>query len=294
MVAPVPLTPGSATSLLQQWCPGLQRSGTRVDDTPALRLVCLASSGNSEDMYTAECTGARRAPSPLLAWCRAHQVEILAVQYPGRGSRNKEPCLRSARDMAMAILNALGSRLEGSPWGVLGHSVGCLVGYELVQLAKHRPSLSPPQVFIAAAFTAPGICVSRRPWTPNARLDDEAFAAEVRAWGASEALFEPTIWNLYLPLLRHDYTMFDTAPEFSITTERTLMCPVVAQWATRDSRISESHVREWAEVTAEGVPFVAEAITGTHMFPLDKENKAAWLEKVVGHLERILGASTIL
>lgn len=30
--------------------------------------------------------------------------------------------------------------------------------------------------------------------------------------------------------------------------------------------------------------FVLESVEGPHMFPLDKDLKRAWLEKVVGHL----------
>ena len=147
-----------------------------------MRLLCLCSSGNSEDMFSSEGTGTRRAPSPLLEWCRANRVEMMvgpshaslrqlhrsrdregnsgappctqAVQYPGRANRSRDPTIPSATDMAREILRVGGSKLAEVPWAVLGHSVGCLVAYEIIRLA---PSIGVPLPVTAvmAAFIAP-------------------------------------------------------------------------------------------------------------------------------------------
>lgn len=48
----------------------------------------------------------------LQEWCRAHDAELLAVQAPGRGSRQKEAACTSAQDLAQQALQALGHRLQ--------------------------------------------------------------------------------------------------------------------------------------------------------------------------------------
>lgn len=52
--------------LFDLWFPGLKRSGTKQEGSPAVRVVCFPNAGNAEDMYTSEGTGVRKAVSPLL------------------------------------------------------------------------------------------------------------------------------------------------------------------------------------------------------------------------------------
>ena len=82
--------------MFEKWFPGLERSGTRVKHgKPRLRVLCFTPAGSSEDMYTNEGIGKRRQESPLLAWCRANNAEVFALQLPGRGRRDKEPFIKS-------------------------------------------------------------------------------------------------------------------------------------------------------------------------------------------------------
>lgn len=81
-------------------------------------MLCFANAGNAEDMYTSEGTGPRRAPSPLLEWCRAAGAECLAAQLPGRAMRLGEPRLASCREAAAALLPVLASRLAEAPYVV--------------------------------------------------------------------------------------------------------------------------------------------------------------------------------
>lgn len=62
------------------------------------------------------------------------QVEVLAVQLPGRAKRHKEPFAESLREVAEALLPVLRSRLEDPevPYAVVGHSMGCWAAYELL------------------------------------------------------------------------------------------------------------------------------------------------------------------
>lgn len=111
--------------------------------------------------------------SLLQEWCRAHSAELLAVQAPGRGTRQKEAPCTSALDLAQQVLLVLGHRLqrpaaavaasattatagramgatgltaaaskkgssacEAVPWVIVSHSMGCWVAFELLRLAR--------------------------------------------------------------------------------------------------------------------------------------------------------------
>ena len=89
-----------------------------IDMSCRLRVLCFPNAGNAEDMYTSEGTGARRAPSPLLEWCRAAGAEVLAVQPPGRLMRGREPPFTTCADLAAALLPVVASRLLQGPYVV--------------------------------------------------------------------------------------------------------------------------------------------------------------------------------
>ena len=91
--------PAPAPEVFERWFPGLERSGTRAKGgRPRLRVLCFTPAGSSEDMYTNEGIGKRRQESPLLAWCRANNAEVMALQLPGRGRRDKEAFITSGAE----------------------------------------------------------------------------------------------------------------------------------------------------------------------------------------------------
>ena len=79
-------------TMTKRWFPGLERSGTKCDGgrREKFRILCFPNAGNTEDMFTSEGTGERRAKSPLLEWAKKNDAEVLSVQYPGRANRKSE------------------------------------------------------------------------------------------------------------------------------------------------------------------------------------------------------------
>ena len=90
---------------LALWFPGRERSGTKLaaGKRAKLRVLCFTPAGSSEDMYTNEGIGKRKQESPLLTWCRAHEAEVLAVQLPGRGKRDKEDFITSGSNCSLSL-----------------------------------------------------------------------------------------------------------------------------------------------------------------------------------------------
>ncbi|MEW5298136.1 MAG: hypothetical protein WDW36_001289 [Sanguina aurantia] len=204
------LAPPSAPTpeLFNRWFPGLVRSGTSVP-SPRLRVICFPSAGNAEDMYTSEGTGARRAASPLLSWCKANGAEVLAVQPPGRGSHITEQPCDSAQHMARELMRVLGSRLcDGTPYALLSHSMGCWVAFELLLLARSR-GMPMCRLWLLSAMPAPDLEFRQRPWRQQRSLAQDEFQVECRGWDINETVFMPGLWEVYEPLLRADFRIFD-------------------------------------------------------------------------------------
>ena len=169
-------------------------------------------------MCTSEGTGPRRAPSPLLAWVAASGARLLAAQLPGRALRRGDPAPTSAQAVAGEVLPLIAPLIAGSsegreggkktPYIILGHSLGAWLAFELAAAAA-AAGLPPPTRLIVSAMPAPCMDPAARPWRAQAGLDAEGLKAECRAWGISDAVFEPAVWTSYEGVLRADFRLFD-------------------------------------------------------------------------------------
>ena len=203
--------------------------------------MAFACAGSAEDLWSSEGSGARRARSPLLRWLSARGGKLLAVQLPGRGARRREPFAESAQAVAREVAALVAAEVlvrereggggggaggsegggkggsEGKkgdfsravPWFVAGHSLGAWLAFELASAARDA-GLPAPVRLLLSAMPPPHTPEARRPWrAPAARLPAAELAAECRAWGISEAVFSPGVWEEYEPLLRNDFRLFD-------------------------------------------------------------------------------------
>ncbi len=147
--------------------PGLQRSGTQIDapERPSLRVICFANAGNAEDLFTNEGVGERKIQSPLLTFCRKFKAELLSVQLPGRGSRRNEPWNEpKIQTVVREIAPTLANELRDVPYVVVGHSVGCWLAVQLVDVLRSKYDDGEPLHFFLSNFPAPTIEDKDKPW----------------------------------------------------------------------------------------------------------------------------------
>ena len=150
-------------TMTKRWFPGLERSGTRCDGgrRAKFRILCFPNAGNTEDMFTSEGTGERRAKSPLLEWAKKNDAEVLSVQYPGRANRKSETYAFEIWQIVEPLLHVVASKLDDVPYVVVGHSVGAWVAFEMLQLLRGRGIRMPEHVFLSS-FPFPDIPHARR------------------------------------------------------------------------------------------------------------------------------------
>lgn len=95
--------------------------------------------------------GAASAFLPLSA-ALAPSAESLAVQYPGRQDRRREPCAASIAELASRIAAEL-APLTRRRIVLFGHSMGALVAYEVALLLEGAGT--PPLAVVASASKPP-------------------------------------------------------------------------------------------------------------------------------------------
>src|SRR5690242_16412325 len=104
-------------------------AGARYDETwfrryqaapgAPVRLLCFPHAGGAATWYFP------------VARALAPHVDVIAVQYPGRQDRRLEPLVTDLTELAARIVAALPD--DDRPLGLLGHSMGATVAYEVAR-----------------------------------------------------------------------------------------------------------------------------------------------------------------
>jgi surfactin synthase thioesterase subunit len=233
---------------------GPAAEGTRTQDAggqgaggkPAVRLVCFPHAGGSASFYFPL---ARSLPA---------DVDVLAVQYPGRQDRRADQPIEDIGELADRICAAL-APWTGRPMAFLGHSMGAVVGYEAARRLEQETGTR-LTAFFASGRRAP----SRRPGESAVQLrDDDAVLAELgRLSGTDEALLgDEELVRMILPPLRSDYRALRN---YTHRPGPKLSCPITVLVGDADPYITLDEARAWREHTAGG--FALRVFPGDHFF----------------------------
>lgn len=205
----------------------------------ALRLFCFPHAGGAASAYR--------------DWHRAvpPEVEVRAVQYPGRADRVGEPLVDDARLLADRIAEAMRPLLD-RPAVLFGHSMGSLVAYETALRVR-------PAHLVVSGRRAANLA---RPGTVHLGTEAE-LVAELRRLGGTEreVLDEPELRSYVLPIVRADYRLAET---YRNPAAEPVDCPITAVIGDKDPEVDASNAGGWAALTRGG--FALHVLPGDHFY----------------------------
>ncbi|EST32926.1 thioesterase II family protein [Streptomyces roseochromogenus] len=212
------------------------------------RLICFPHAGGAAGGY--------RDWSLDAPW----DVEVYAVQYPGRGDRFDEPAATDMESLLDDLVPALtGACTAGELASAVffGHSMGAAVAYE----AARRLAVTgrPPAALVVSGQPAP----SRTRGGALHRATDGELLADLRRLGgtAQEVMGNSALLEALLPTIRSDYRLIET---YRPLPGGTLGIPVTVLYADDDPEVTADEAAAWGEVTA-GTCEV-EVFTGGHFY----------------------------
>ncbi|HTB74378.1 MAG TPA: alpha/beta fold hydrolase [Polyangiaceae bacterium] len=227
------------------------RTGARV------RLFCLPHAGGSARAYR---TFHQHLP---------RDVEVCAIQPPGRDQRIAEPALGDLSTLVREIVAAIVPLLD-RPFALFGHSMGALAAYETARALRDRGSPAPASLFVSGC-RAPHLPHDGRPLHD---LDDAAFLERLRRYdGTPEfVLRDPELAQLFLPTIRADLCAMET---YRFQPGPAVACPVVACGGVQDPDVSREQLARWCDLTSGR--FEIAMFPGGHFYLREREARVVQL-----------------
>ncbi|MGI5472202.1 thioesterase II family protein [Streptomyces sp. CA-132043] len=233
------------------------------------RLVCFPHAGGSASYFFP----VSQALSP--------EIDVLAVQYPGRQDRRSEPCIDDIGRLAEALLPEL-LRWADRPLTLFGHSMGASLGFEVARKLEERGAT------VLGLFASGRRAPSRfRDERVHLRTDDQLLADMTRLSGTDAAVLgDPEIVRMILPAVRSDYK---AAESYRFPGGPKLAAPVIALTGDADPQVTLDEAEAWREHTDGS--FELKVFPGGHFYL--NSQAAQLLEVIRGHVEQAAPASIL-
>lgn len=185
-------------------------------------------------------------------------VELWLIQLPGREERFREPRFTRVAPLIDALAPLIAEHLD-KPFGIFGYSMGGLLGFELIRALRSMGAPSPRRLFVTAR-QAPQL-IETRP-SLYKLPDDQLFEELDKRYGGipSEALKNPEIRSVFVPLLRADIEMIET---YEYQDGAPLDCPISVFGGLTD-RITHDELAAWQAQTRH--PVGVRQFDGGHFF----------------------------
>lgn len=210
-----------------------------------MRLFCFHYGGGSASIF-------KRWSKDLI-----NEVELVAIQLPGREERFDEPLL----DNIDVVINDLFLNFSfyDKPFIFFGHSIGALIAFELARILRAKIQLQ-PQHLIASSAKAPQVPLKK---TPIHKLDDIQFIEELRKYnGVPEYILQDNeIMSLFMPIMRADFRISET---YIYHDQKPLDFPITALGGIGDNTFDLKDLAEWQKQTTNS--FKQSILNGDHFF----------------------------
>ena len=193
-----------------------------------LRLFCFTYAGGG-------ASALRLWPAGLPG-----EVEVCAVQLPGRENRITEPLISAIDKLVPVVCDALIAYCD-PPFAFFGHSTGALVAFELSRELRRRSAPLPCHLLVSG---------SRAPHIPEPRplhqLPETEFLRELKRFsGTPEAVLQSKeLMQIYIPILRADLALEEA---YQHRVESPLDIPISAFGGTMDKEAATDVLDPWAK-----------------------------------------------
>lgn len=218
-----------------------------VNANARLNLICFPYAGGGAQLFNSWQTGLVTS-----------ELQVCAVQYPGRGSRVREEAFTDCKALVAAFIPHLLPILN-KPFALFGHSMGAIIAFEVARVLQEEYGLRAEHL-IASGRRAPQIPMTDR-LTYN--LPHKEFTEELRRLNGTptEVLDHPELMQLMIGIIRADFTLTQT---YHYSPGPQLNCPLSVFGGLNDTDVSREQLEAWCEQTSNNCSL--QMFEGDHFF----------------------------
>lgn len=188
-------------------------------------------------------------------------LDVSAIQYPGRQERRREPFVTTIEGLADQVIHEL-RPLLGTPLLLFGHSMGAAVAYEVARRLEGRGHQ--PRGLIVSGRRAPSMT---RDEAVHRGTDEEVLAEIARLDGTSRRLLnEPDVVRMVMPAIRNDYRAIE---QYRPVPASAIEAPVLCLTGDDDPQVTRAEAESWEKHTTSG--FRNRSFTGGHFYLLQHQ-----------------------
>jgi len=185
-------------------------------------------------------------------------IELIVIEYPGRGDRINEPLKNSIKEILKYTLKQVIPEITKENYIIYGHSMGALIGYLICQKIQEL-NLSMPNKLVVSGKKTPAIKKEER----LSDLPDNQFWKEVTKLGGIPEEIEkhPDLIKYFTPILKADFSCIENYQYNQHSPKLTI--PIDVFYGSEEE-IKQEEAEAWQEETT-GVVNVTK-LKGNHFF----------------------------
>ncbi|WP_238191455.1 thioesterase II family protein [Paenibacillus sp. L3-i20] len=204
-------------------------------------------------------------------------IELKTIELAGRGNRLKAPFYETFHDAVEDLYELMINEVQDdAPFAFFGHSMGCLLSYELAHMLKERSNKEPKVMFMSGRW-APHI--ERDGMVDSSFPDVQLKARLLELGGTTAELFEnQQMVEAFIPILRSDFLLMETYTYNENREPLTAAINVVT--GNKDYDVNQRDLIEWqTHTTGE---FSIHKFKGGHFYINDS------FDSLLQHINRTL------
>jgi surfactin synthase thioesterase subunit/acyl carrier protein len=194
-----------------------------------IKLFCFHDAGGSSSLYQ--------------GWAELldDNIELIAVELPGRGSRMAEQTLENMSDLADKLSGLIEAEAGQKPFVFFGHSMGGAVLLEVTRKLRDYGLPFPLQLFTSST---PALDAYNHQDVAYEISEEELISRFPHL--SSENIEDEELRQLFIKIIRADLKLltnysYDPVEPFDI--------PIISIRGTEDDRVSLSQITGWQKVT---------------------------------------------
>ena len=213
-----------------------------------INLYCLPFAGGNKYSYR---EFVEKAPSFL---------NIITLEYPGRGAKIKEPLLSDINALADNLYKQISNEIDGNNYGLYGHSMGGLMSYLLTLKILENNKQAPSHLFITG--TSSPSAPSRQQEKKRYLLDKKEFIKEIKELDGmpEEILQNEELLYYFEPILRADFKLSEN---YIHQDHAPLNIPIMVITGTGED-LEPEDIQSWQKETTCKADF--KKLPGKHFF----------------------------